>query len=238
MATSPTDAIRRWRDDPRVFVRDVFGVVPDAWQDDVLAMFPRTPRLAMKACKGPGKTTVLAWLCWKGWRQPAWRQAISVGAATGALLWGGATWGLSPDASRAVLPEVAVHSEPGGVVQPLPTLGQGQLRVINLWASWCGPCRQEMPIFAKLQASEPDVQFLFVNQGESASVVQAYLRSTQLALQGLWLDPSSALGPALGVAGLPATLFVNAEGQIIELHFGVLSEPALRARLRALREAR
>ena len=47
-----------------MFVRDVFGVVPDAWQDDVLAMFPRTPRLAMKACKGPGKTTVLAWLCW------------------------------------------------------------------------------------------------------------------------------------------------------------------------------
>lgn len=64
MATSPTDAIRRWREDPRVFVRDVFGVVPDAWQDDVLAMFPRTPRLAMKACKGPGKTTVLSWLCW------------------------------------------------------------------------------------------------------------------------------------------------------------------------------
>ena len=185
-----------------------------------------------------GWVAALAWLCWKGWRQPAWRQAISVGAATGALLWGGATWGLSPDASRTVLPEVAVHSEPGGVVQPLPTLGQGQLRVINLWASWCGPCRQEMPIFAKLQASEPDVQFLFVNQGESASIVQAYLRSTQLALQGLWLDPSSALGPALGVAGLPATLFVNAEGQIIELHFGVLSEPALRARLRALREAR
>lgn len=45
-------------------MRDVFGVTPDAWQDDTLAMFPTSPRIAMKACKGPGKTCVLAWLAW------------------------------------------------------------------------------------------------------------------------------------------------------------------------------
>lgn len=45
-------------------MREVFGVTPDAWQDDVLAMFPTSPRMAMKACKGPGKTTVLAWIAW------------------------------------------------------------------------------------------------------------------------------------------------------------------------------
>lgn len=64
MSLQAVEAIRRWREDPRTFVREVFGVVPDAWQDDVLAQFPKQPRLAMKACKGPGKTTVLAWLCW------------------------------------------------------------------------------------------------------------------------------------------------------------------------------
>jgi len=64
MSQAAIEALRRWREDPRVFVREVFGVTPDAWQDDVLAEFPRCPRLAMKACKGPGKTTVLAWLCW------------------------------------------------------------------------------------------------------------------------------------------------------------------------------
>jgi phage terminase large subunit len=61
---APPEKLRQWRLDPRVFVREQFGVVPDAWQDDVLAAFPRSPRLAMKACKGPGKTTVLAWLAW------------------------------------------------------------------------------------------------------------------------------------------------------------------------------
>ncbi len=184
-----------------------------------------------------GWAAALAWLLWKAWRQPAWRQAMAVGTITGTLLWGAATWALSPGASQRSLPEVSVHSESDGAMQPLPSLGRGQLRVINLWASWCGPCRQEMPIFAALQGTEADVQFLFINQGESAQDVRAYLQSAKLSLQGVWLDPSSALGPAVGVAGLPATLFVNAEGQIVELHFGVLSEPALKARLRALREA-
>lgn len=58
------ERIRLWREKPQVFVRECFGVTPDAWQDDVLEAFPHQKRLAMKACKGPGKTTVLAWLAW------------------------------------------------------------------------------------------------------------------------------------------------------------------------------
>ncbi len=45
-------------------VRELFGAEPDPWQDDVLAAFPKTPRIAMQACKGPGKTATLAWLSW------------------------------------------------------------------------------------------------------------------------------------------------------------------------------
>lgn len=56
--------IRRWREDPAFFVRDQFGVEPDAWQLQVLEAFPHSPRMAMKACKGPGKTALLAWLIW------------------------------------------------------------------------------------------------------------------------------------------------------------------------------
>lgn len=53
-----------WTDSPLAFVREHFCVVPDKWQADVLEAFPRHPRIAMKACKGPGKTAVLAWLAW------------------------------------------------------------------------------------------------------------------------------------------------------------------------------
>lgn len=52
----------RWWEHPSQFVQEVFGVTPDAWQHDALEAFPHCPRIAMKACKGPGKTAVLAWI--------------------------------------------------------------------------------------------------------------------------------------------------------------------------------
>jgi hypothetical protein len=63
-AQAAFDKIRLWREKPPVFVREVLGVTPDAWQDEVLEAFPHRQRLAMKACKGPGKTAVEAWLAW------------------------------------------------------------------------------------------------------------------------------------------------------------------------------
>lgn len=59
-----TGNVRRWSADARIFVRELFGVVPDVWQDKALRLVsnPATRRLAMKACKGPGKTAVLAWI--------------------------------------------------------------------------------------------------------------------------------------------------------------------------------
>lgn len=58
--------IAAWRRDPVLFVREQFHVEPDAWQADVLRAFadPSIPRIAMQACAGPGKSTVLAWCGW------------------------------------------------------------------------------------------------------------------------------------------------------------------------------
>src|SRR5437879_7762234 len=63
MIASPATLLA-WANDPPRFVREQFGVTPDPWQDEVLAAFPHKQRLVMKACKGPGKTAVLAWLAW------------------------------------------------------------------------------------------------------------------------------------------------------------------------------
>ncbi len=57
-------ALTRWRNDPVAFVRECLHAEPDQWQIDALEAFPRSERLALKACKGPGKTAVLAWLIW------------------------------------------------------------------------------------------------------------------------------------------------------------------------------
>lgn len=61
---TPEKMIKRWRDDPVYFVRECFGVEPDEWQKDFLRAFATEQRIAAKACKGPGKTAVLAWCCW------------------------------------------------------------------------------------------------------------------------------------------------------------------------------
>jgi phage terminase large subunit len=62
--TSASDHIARWREHPAAMVRELFGVEPDAWQEEALEAFPKSPRIVMKACAGPGKTAVLAWLGW------------------------------------------------------------------------------------------------------------------------------------------------------------------------------
>lgn len=62
---SATDAIAVWATSSVTFVREVFGIEPDAWQMDVLNLWDAgDQRIAMKACKGPGKTAVLAWIIW------------------------------------------------------------------------------------------------------------------------------------------------------------------------------
>lgn len=71
MSQKRADAARRirtWRENPLRFVVENFGVEPDAWQRDVLEVFPSQDRdklrIAMQACAGPGKSTVLAWCGW------------------------------------------------------------------------------------------------------------------------------------------------------------------------------
>jgi hypothetical protein len=56
--------IARWRRSPATMVRELFKVNPDPWQEEALETYAKVPRLAMKACKGPGKTCVLSWIAW------------------------------------------------------------------------------------------------------------------------------------------------------------------------------
>lgn len=58
------DVLRKWRERPDIFVRELFGVTPDPWQDELLKAFPHHQRIAMKASKGVGKTAAEAWLGW------------------------------------------------------------------------------------------------------------------------------------------------------------------------------
>ena len=81
-------------------------------------------------------------------------------------------------------------------------------------------------------AARTGIAFLFVNQGESDSAVRAYLSANSLPLREVLLDGSSQALPALGSRGLPTTLFFDAQGRLVDAHFGVLNAAALQGRLR------
>jgi hypothetical protein len=63
-AKKAAEQLRRWREDPLAFVRECFTIEPDPWQKEALQAFPTNQRMALKACKGPGKTAFLAWAAW------------------------------------------------------------------------------------------------------------------------------------------------------------------------------
>jgi thiol-disulfide isomerase/thioredoxin len=178
-----------------------------------------------------------AWLAWTGWRVPTLRRPLLIAALAGLSVWTTASMVLSPR-NTAPMPALVVSPLDGGPSTELRLAAAGRPVVVNLWASWCGPCRQEMPTLAEAQQREARVGFLFVNQGESEATIRTYLASLRAPLREVLLDPGSRLGPAVGSSGLPTTLFYDAQGQLVDAHFGVLNAPALESRLRALRASR
>jgi thiol-disulfide isomerase/thioredoxin len=100
--------------------------------------------------------------------------------------------------------------------------------VVNLWATWCGPCRAEMPVLAQAQADYPGVRLVFVNQGEALRTVDDYLASHDLHITNSLLDPTHAVAAAVGAVGFPTTLFYDAHGRLLAAHLGPFSRATFR----------
>jgi thiol-disulfide isomerase/thioredoxin len=183
-----------------------------------------------------GVAAAAAWLLWKGWRVPGCRRPLALATASGLVAWSAGTllWGVR---SGGLLPATSLTTLAPGRQVDLPAAAAGRPVVVHLWASWCGPCRQEMPTLAAAQQRESTVGFLFVNEGESEAAARSYLGTLRAPPHDVLLDPGSQLGAAVGSRGLPTTLFYDAQGRLIHAHFGVLNPAALESRLRALRPA-
>lgn len=114
----------------------------------------------------------------------------------------------------------------------------GQLRgrpvVINLWATWCPPCRREMPMLTQAAKAERRATILLVNQGEQPAQVLAFLNTQLLDPAHVALDPSGLLGEMTGAGALPTTLFIDSNGTIRQVHTGEITLVQLDIAIRGL----
>lgn len=182
-----------------------------------------------------GVVAGVLWLIWRGWQCAALRRPLTLGLLAGLLAWVMLTAsGMLGMASSSSLPTLALQTLAGESTN-LSTLANGKPMVVNLWASWCPPCRKEMPVLALAQQQEMEVTFVFVNQGEDRTAAQRYLSGADLNLANVVLDTGTELGLAIGSTALPTTLFYDANGRLVDTHLGGLSAASLASKLSALR---
>lgn len=104
--------------------------------------------------------------------------------------------------------------------------------VLNFWASWCGPCRREIPALAAFAKSHPELQVVGVNYLDDPAEAAAFERDLGMTWPSVVDD--GPIGSSYKLPGLPATYLINADGMIVERVLGEVTEPMLTAHVKAL----
>ena len=166
-------------------------------------------------------------------KRPVLRKPLLAAVSAATLIWGGGILALSLPEGERKLPTLALTSLQGTAVE----LAQfaGKPTVVNLWATWCPPCVREMPVLHDAQAAHPGVNFVFVNQGESAQRVGSWLAARNLSLQNVLLDSNGKALGAFNQRGLPTTMFFDAKGRLVSTRTGELSGASLAEKLESIR---
>lgn len=179
-----------------------------------------------------GMAAALLVAIWHGWRRAAVRKPLALGLVAGAFVWGGMFTAIRM-MQNTTLPKVPLTTLAGAPAD-LGRLAAGKPLVVNMWATWCPPCRRELPTLAAAQKREHGVRFVFADQGEDARTVQRYLSAASLELDNVVLDVGARMGREVGSGGLPTTLFYDAHGRLVDTHVGQLTAGSLASKLARL----
>lgn len=108
------------------------------------------------------------------------------------------------------------------------TTSHGRPQILSLWASWCAPCRAELPVIAALapRLVAQGVDVVLVNQGESPADAQGFLTDQHITLP-VWYDRQGLLATAVASRDLPTTVFVDGNGVVRLVYRGPVSPEVL-----------
>ena len=125
----------------------------------------------------------------------------------------GAAFNFAPTGPKAV-PELTFFDADGAEVRLADF--RGEVVVLNLWATWCAPCRHEMPSLDRLQARYGgdglEVIALSLDRGD-ASKIRDFFEELGISSLAIYQDPQARAGRELGAPGLPTTIVIDRAGQ-------------------------
>jgi len=184
---------------------------------------------------------------------PRWIAAIIIGAialaSLAALLWPLLNKPATVTDAGVIRAQIEADGAAGRIGAPAPDFewtsldGQtlrlstyrGKVVVVNFWATWCPPCREEMPALQRVAASEPDVVVLEVDLMEPGDKARSFLDSLGLDRLQPVLDGDGATTRRFGVLSLPSTFFVDKTGVIRHLELTAMSEAQIRTGIQKAR---
>ncbi len=179
------------------------------------------------------RTRLLAWLVWG---------LFVFGATSGGATSGGASedlpegLGVLVPSEQTVWPDVPILI--GAERFFLSDLTQGRVVVVNFWASWCAPCRRELPDLRQLVENRPDVALVLLNEDdESDAFIEAFFRENGLEDLPRGRDAQFQIWQALALRGLPTSLILDKKGVVRYRADGFVDwqDPAVLSLLDALR---
>ena len=140
-----------------------------------------------------------------------------------------ATGGVSLPSSPTELPDYDLDAY-DALLQEL----RGTPVVVNVWASWCGPCRDEAPALASAAAEYGDrVRFVGIDVLDAKPDARAFIEEYGWPYPSIF-DQTGAIRDALGLVGQPGTVFYDDEGNVVQTHTGAIAPDELAEQLDAL----
>lgn len=142
----------------------------------------------------------------------------------------------SGDATQKTAPDFTVVDEDG--IEHKLSDYRGKPVIVNFWASWCGPCKAEMPHFQTAwETYGEEVQFMMVNMstgfGDTREKSSKFLSDGNFTFP-VFYDDNSEAAIGYGLSGVPMTLFVDADGYIHNIARGMLTQERLERGIEAL----